>query len=372
MIPFHLPNIKKDDIRNVIKVCKSKVLVKNNYSLKVTNILKKKLNSNFIALTQSGSDALEVAFNLLDLKKNDEVIIPSYTFSATANAVILANGKPVFADINKNDLCIDLKKAEKLINKNTKALCLVHYSGISCDFKKALYLKKKYKIKIIEDAAHALFSKFEKKFCGTIGDIGIFSFHESKNFTSAQGGAISINNKSLIKRGLNILNKGNSKILSKKNYYYWVDKGSEYEMSELSAALLYNQIKNFSLTQNQRSNILKYYYKELDKKNNSDIFHTLKTKISNKHSCHIFALVFKNKNLKKKYFNFMKKNKINVKGHYYPLHLSPMGKKFKKTNCKITEDVYDKVIRLPIYPDLKKQDLKKVIKLTNKFIQVNK
>ena len=128
----------------------------------------------------------------------------AYTFSATANSIILANGKPVFADIKKDDLCIDLDDAEKLINKNTKAICLVHYGGNSCDLKKAKYLQKKYNIRIIEDAAHALFSKYNNKYCGTVGDLGIFSFHDTKNFTSAQGGAISINNKKFINRGKDI------------------------------------------------------------------------------------------------------------------------------------------------------------------------
>ena len=372
MIYFNNPNVNKQDIQNVIKVCKSKNLARNTVSVRLTKFLRDKLDANFLALTQSGSDALEVAMHLLDLKNSDEVIIPSYTFSATANSVVLSNGKVVFADIKKDDLCIDLDQAEKLINKNTKAICLVHYGGNSCDLDKALYLKKKYKIKIIEDAAHALFSKYKNKYCGTIGDIGIFSFHDTKNFTSAQGGAISINNRNLIKRGSNILNKGNSKKLTKKNYYYWVDKGSEYEMSGYSAALLLNQILKYSNSQKKRSILFDKYNQELSKKRYHQIFKPVTKNEYSKHSFHLFALIMKNSNYKKKFIKFMLKHKIQVMGHYFPLHLSPMGKKYKRISCLITEKLYDKVVRLPIYPALTEHNINKILKVIKKFSEVVK
>ena len=352
MIYFNKSYINKTDINQVVKVCKSKKLARNNLSLNLSKFLKNKLKSNYIGLTQSGSDALEVAMHLLKLKSTDEVILPSYTFSATANSIILANGKPVFADIKKDDLCIDLDDAEKLINKNTKAICLVHYGGNSCDLKKAKYLQRKYNIRIIEDAAHALFSKYKNKYCGTIGDIGIFSFHYTKNFTSAQGGAISINNKKFIDRGKDIINKGNSKKLTKKNYYYWVDKGSEYEMSGLSAALLINQVLKFKVTQNKRLKIFNKYKNELLKKKFQNIFQMVVQNKYSKHSYHLFAIIFRKNILKKRFIKFMKKKKIQTVGHYFPLHLSPYGRLFKKSTCKVTEKIYDNIVRLPIYPDL--------------------
>jgi dTDP-4-amino-4,6-dideoxygalactose transaminase len=372
MIYFNNPNVNDLDIKNVIKICKSKNLARNIVSDKLSRFLKNKLNINFLTLTQSGSSALEVAMHLLNLKPSDEVIVPSYTFSATANAVVLANGRPVFADIREDDLCIDLNQAEKLITKNTKAICLVHYGGNSCDIEKALYLKKKYKIKIIEDAAHALFSKFKNQYCGTIGDVGIYSFHDTKNFTSAQGGAIAINNKNLIKRGVNILNKGNSKKLTKKNYYYWVDIGSEYEMSGFSAALLLNQISRYTKSQYLRSSIFDRYEKQLSQIRNEHIFKTLKKNKYSKHSYHLFALIFKKNSFKKKFIKFMLKRNIQVMGHYYPLHMSPMGKKYKNKYCTVTENLYDKIVRLPIYPGLKNIELEKIIKAVKKFVDTNK
>lgn len=367
MIHFNKPNITKIDIKNLIKVCKSKFLTKTKFNSLTSNYLQKKINSKYISLTQSGSDALEVAFHLLNLKKNDEVIIPSYTFSSTANAIILANGKPVFADINSDDLCINLKKVEKLITKRTKAICLVHYGGNSCDMKHALYLKKKYNLKIIEDAAHALFSKYKNKYCGTIGDIGIFSFHETKNFTSAQGGAISINNKIFIKRCKDIINKGNSEKLTKENYYYWVDKGSEYEMSGISAALLLNQLKQSEKSQEIRKKIFNSYKNELIKNNYKNVLKFIDTNKFSKHSYHIFGIIFKTLRFKEKFIKFAKKKHIHVNSHYYPLHLSPMGKKYKKGDCKNTEQIYNKIVRLPIYASLTNQEVKSIINLLKSF-----
>ena len=153
------------------------------------------MKSKYIALTQSCSDALELSCLLIDLKPGDEVIMPSYTFTSTANCVALRGAKPVFVDIKANDMCIDIDQIEKMITKKTRAIIVVHYGGKCMNLTKIIKLKKKYKLYLIEDAAHSFLSKYKNKFAGTIGDIGVFSFHETKNLVGSQGGAISINNK---------------------------------------------------------------------------------------------------------------------------------------------------------------------------------
>lgn len=361
MIKFNSPATEYSNSSNILKIVKNKDLIKNkNYNF-ISNFIQREIYSKYFSLTQSGSDALEVAFKLLQLKKNDEVILPSFTFSATANAIILNNANPVFCDVNKKDLCIDLRKAEKLITKKTKAICLVHYAGNSCDMEYALYLKKKFNLYLVEDSAHALFAKYKKRYCGTIGDVGIFSFHATKNFTSAQGGAISVNNRSLIKRSKIILNKGNGKIKNNKDFFQWLDVGSEYQMSEYSAALLRHQINNYKKIQLKRRNVFFEYANFFSKHkfNTLQSYSSINTK--NVHSYHIFYILFKKNSHASSFIHFMKKRGIEVTRHYFPLHLSEFGMKFRKSNCGISKNIYDKIVRLPIHTKLDDKDIKIIL-----------
>ncbi len=211
MILFSKPSITKQELNNVNLVLKKKVLTDGYFQNKAESILKKKIKSNFVALTQSCTDALEMAANLIKLKPNDEVIMPSYTFTSTANAVVLRGAKPVFVDVRAENLQIDENKIEPLISSKTKAIIVVHYGGNCINLKKILSLKKKYNLFLIEDTAHSFLATHDKKYAGTIGDIGVFSFHETKNLTGGQGGAISINNKKLIKRANFLLDKGTNR-----------------------------------------------------------------------------------------------------------------------------------------------------------------
>jgi dTDP-4-amino-4,6-dideoxygalactose transaminase len=195
MIPTTRPFLDSSDLRILKNVISSKILVDGIYQEKVEKIIKKKINSRFIAVTQSCTDALEISAILLNLKKDDEVIMPSYNFVSMANAIFLRGAKPVFVDVDSDTLNIKVDEIEKAITKRTKAIYLVHYGSNFCDMKKFIELKKKYNILIVEDAAHSIFGLLNNKYVGTIGDIGTFSFHETKNFSSGQGGAISINNK---------------------------------------------------------------------------------------------------------------------------------------------------------------------------------
>ena len=254
MIPITKPSIDNSDYKYVKKVLKSKILTDGFYQQRSENLLKKYIKSKFIALTHSCTDALEISAILLNLKKNDEVIMPSYGFVSLANAVVLRGAKPIFADINPFTLNISYNEIRKKISKRTKAIYVIHYAGNACEIEKIAMLAKKNKIYLVEDSAHAFLAKTKNKFLGTIGDIGVFSFHETKNLVAGQGGCISINNTSLIKRANNILDKGTdrkkfinnfkNKIIKSNNkkFYSWVDVGSEYRASELSSALLYSQI----------------------------------------------------------------------------------------------------------------------------------
>ena len=379
MIPITKPSIDNSDYKYVKKVLKSKILTDGFYQQRSENLLKKYIKSKFIALTHSCTAALEISAILLNLKKNDEVIMPSYGFVSLANAVVLRGAKPIFADINPFTLNISYNEIRKKISKRTKAIYVIHYAGNACEIEKIAMLAKKNKIYLVEDSAHAFLAKTKNKFLGTIGDIGVFSFHETKNLVAGQGGCISINNTSLIKRANNILDKGTdrkkfinnfkNKIIKSNNkkFYSWVDVGSEYRASELSSALLSSQILKAKRIQKKR----KYLWRKFDK-----IIHDLKTNkfylvkppVETTSAYHLFVLIFKNSKLSLLFKNKMQKSNIAATFHYVPLHKSKMGKKFGNSKLPVTENIYNRVVRLPLFPDMTRREMDKIIKNIREFI----
>ena len=321
--------------------------------------------------------------SLINLNQGDEVIMPSYTFTSTANSVVLRGAKPVFTDINSYDLQIDHKQIEKLITKKTKAIFVVHYGGNCINLEKILKIKKKYKLYLIEDTAHSFLSSYKGKYAGTIGDIGVFSFHETKNIVGGQGGAISINNPKLLKRANFLLDKGTDRIdflknhkkqfisernnkKNKKNYYSWVDCGSEYRASELSSALIYSQFLRSNDLRKKRKKIWEKYYSCL-KKINTNKIELLSIDKNSKNVFHLFAFKVKNKKIASDLRSFLQKRKIPATFHYVPLHSSVFGKKFKHGIMKNTDNVWSRVIRLPVYPDLKDSELHKILSSLENF-----
>lgn len=267
MINLSEPNISKNEIFLVNKVLHSKNLVDHFFQNAAEELIQKIIKTKYVALTQSCSSALEVASILINLKKNDEVLMPSYTFSSTANAVIMRGAKIVFVDILSN-LNIDLDDLERKITKKTKAIYVVHYGGICCDMEKLIYIKNKYKLILVEDAAHAFLSKYKNKYLGMFGDMASYSFHATKNFTGGQAGALIINNKKFIKDADIILDKGTDrkrlinfkekflqtqKLVNKK-VYTWKNIGSEYRATEISSALVFAQISRRKILQKKKIN----------------------------------------------------------------------------------------------------------------------
>ena len=252
-IPFNIPTVfEKDFKKNFSKLRKNNKYSSVGYfSNKCEKWLKKNVNAKAALLTNSCTSALEMCALLLDLKKDDEIIMPSFTFVSTANAFVLRGAKPVFVDINNRDLNIDSNKIEKAITKKTKAIVVVHYAGISCDIKKIKTIAKKNKIFLIEDAAHSILSYYQKKPLGSFGDLSTFSFHDTKNIHCGEGGALIINNKSLIEKSKIIRDKGTNRDKFIKNVvkkYTWVDVGSSYGLSEINACFLYSQFLSNKLT----------------------------------------------------------------------------------------------------------------------------
>jgi len=313
------------------------------------------------------------------LKPGDEVILPSYGFVSIANAIVLRGAKPVFVEINTDDLNISYDDIIRKTTKKTKAIYIIHYAGNACEIEKISRYAKLKKIFLIEDAAHAFLGKYNNKFLGTFGDIGVFSFHETKNIVGGQAGCISINNSKLIKRTNYILDKGTNrrnfikdykkKIISSKNnkkFYSWVDLGSEYRAPELSSALLYSQLLKVKKIQNIRKKNWDIFRNLIDKLNTQK-FYLIKGNNKSTSAYHILALVFKNIKLANKFKEFIQSKKIAATFHYVPLHKSKMGIKFCKYKLPITENIYSKVVRLPLFSDMTQKEINKISLLIKTF-----
>jgi len=378
MIPITKPSLDSSDYKHIKKVLKSKILTDGYFQQKTEILLKKSIKSKFVALTHSCTAALEISAILINLKRNDEVIMPSYGFVSVANAVVLRGAKPIFADINPFTLNISYEDIQKKITKRTKAIYVIHYAGNSCEIEKIFRLAKKNKIYLVEDSAHAFLAKSKNRFLGTIGDIGVFSFHETKNLVAGQGGCISINNTLLLKRANSILDKGTdrkkfiknfkNKIIKSNNkkFYSWVDIGSEYRASELASALLYSQILKAKNIQKKRKYLWNKFYKcILDLK--TEKFYLIKPLAKSTSAYHLFVLIFKNSKLSHQFKSKMQKSKIAATFHYVPLHKSKMGKKFSNSKLPVTENIYDRIVRLPLFPDMTKKEANKIIKNIKEF-----
>jgi len=380
LIPITKPSLDKNDLKHIKNVLSSKILTDGFYQKKSEDIIKNYINSKFVAVTHSCTAALEITGILINLKEGDEVILPSYGFVSIANAIVLRGAKPVFVEINPEDLNISYNDIKNRTTNKTKAIYVIHYAGNACEIEKISQFAKSKKIFLIEDAAHAFLGKYKNKFLGTFGDIGVFSFHETKNIVGGQAGCISINNSKLIKRANYILDKGTNrrnfikdykkKIISSKNnkkFYSWVDLGSEYRAPELSSALLYSQLLKVKKIQNIRKKNWDIFNKLIDKLDSNKCY-LIKSNKKSVSAYHILALIFSTTKLANDFKKVFQNKKIAATFHYVPLHQSKMGKKFCNYRLLLTENIYSRVVRLPLYSEMTKQEIIKISSLIKAFL----
>ncbi len=354
-VVFNNPYFFNNTKRNINKVLSQKIKETTGgktFFKKSCNFLESKLKARKVIITNSCTASLEISALLIDVKPGDEIIMPSYTFVSTANAFVLRGGKPVFVDIRKDNLNIDENLIEKSITKKTKAIVIVHYAGVPCNMDKIVKIGKKYNLFIIEDAAQAIFSRYKNKYCGTLGDIGCLSFHETKNITSCEGGAIILNKKNFDRKASIICNKGTDREYfnkSLKKYYSWRGLGSSYIPSEVTCSILYSQLINYKKIIKERKKIWMRYYSTF-KNLKSRLIE--KKKLSSKKiviNYHMFFLICKNLYIRKKLLTELKKNKVFSTFHYIPLHKSEFGSKYFKKKLAVTEELSKKIIRLPLW-----------------------
>tara|TARA_B100000401_G_C52770952_1_gene703179 strand:+ start:141 stop:1298 length:1158 start_codon:yes stop_codon:yes gene_type:complete len=358
IIPFNKPFISNKSKIYMKKAYDSGNHCGNKYwTEKVINLVRKQYDFGETFLVPSCTAALEMGVMLVGIKPGDEVIIPSYTFSSTANSVLIFGGIPVFCDINPSTLNIDPDKIEKLITKKTKLIIPIDYAGVPCEINKIKKIAKKYSIPVMVDAAQSFGSKINSNdWSGSQADLVAFSFHETKNLSCGEGGALVVNNKRFLKRAYLIQEKGTDRkkvILGIKNKYSWVDYGSSYILSDILAAVLYGQIEDQKYIIKSRSNITNCY-KNISKKYDK-FLNSINQKYLKSYNHHAYFFLFKKEKEKINFINYLKRDySISAYIGYSPLHSSRMGRKlgYKKNDLPITEKCAKLIVRLPVFTEL--------------------
>lgn len=359
VIPLHKTFWGKEEEKAAIAALRTGTGIGDlNYSETLANELKDLLSVRYVLPTASGTAALELACAVL-LKRGHEVILPSFTFSSCANAILLMGAKPIFADIDINTYNIDPSEIEKNITKKTKAIMVVHYAGMACEMDRISEIAQNYGLEIIEDAAHALGAKYRGEYLGTLGTVGCFSFHGTKNVASGEGGFWSTNDKQISKIAEIIREKGTNRssyMRGERKKYSWIKVGRSLVLSDILAAVALEQVKKLNMINELRRKNAQYLLRKLEKLSSKIILPSVPENCDP--NWHIFAIRVPRK-IRNKVIAGLRDFGIEAAFHYLPLHTSAMGKKmgFKAGDLPITEEVAATLIRLPIYPTLKKSEM---------------
>jgi len=376
MIPFNVPAVTGNELEYVLAAIKSK-----NYSgdgffaKKCQEWFEVNFKCSKTLITPSCTSALEMAAILLDIKPGDEVIMPSYTFVSTANAFVLRGAKIIFVDICPNSMNIDESKIENAISSRTKAIVPVHYAGVSCDMDFIMEIANRYDLFVVEDAAQAVMSSYKGTHLGTIGHLGTYSFHETKNYTSGgEGGLLLVNDKRFHERAEMIREKGTNRsqfINGRIDKYTWVDIGGSHLPGELQASFLWGQLENAAEINDKRLRIWGTYYEAFQELKNSGQVELPSIPDGCQHNAHMFYLKLANQEQRDSLIDHLAANNISAYFHYIPLHSSPAGKSFGEFHGEEVHTTFEssRLLRLPLYFELNKVDVCKVISKTLEFFK---
>ncbi len=372
-IPFNKPFFSGKELTYIQKALEQLHISGDGpFTKQSQSFLEKTLGTQKVLLTTSCTDALEMCAHLLDFGPGDEFIVPSFTFVSTANAFALLGAKPVFCDIRKDTLNLDERKLEKLITPKTKAIVVVHYAGVACEMDKIMEIANRHQIPVVEDNAHGLFGKYKGKFLGTFGALATQSFHETKNISCGEGGALLINDKKYIERAEILRDKGTNRSKFMKGMvdkYTWVDVGSSYLVSDILAAVLWAQLETYEWIQTQRKNLWENYFKSLSSWANVNGVELPYVPKNCDQAYHMFYIKLPSLETRDSLIESLRAQNIFPVFHYIPLHSSPMGRKLggEKTVCPVTDETSDTLLRLPFFNTMTAQDVERVVKAVTAF-----
>ena len=373
MIEFNIPPVVGKELDYIKEAMNNKKICGDGeFTKKCSKWMQERFNVNNILLATSCTSALEMAAILADINPGDEVIMPSYTFVSTADAFVLRGAKIVFVDIRPDTMNIDEKLIENAITNKTKAIVVVHYAGVSCEMDTILEIAKKHNLKVVEDAAQGVMSEYKGKALGTIGDLGCYSFHETKNYSMGEGGAIAFNNNDYREKAEIIREKGTNRskfIRGQIDKYTWIDFGSSYLPSELNAAYLYAQLEMADeINENRLKSWNKYNELLQDLKNEGKI--DLPTIPEGcKHNAHMYYIKAENIEERTRLIKYLRENGVEAVFHYIPLHTAPAGKKFGRFNGedKYTTKESERLLRLPMHYNLSENDIEYIVEKIKEF-----
>jgi len=372
-LPFNCPIMVGNELNYMAEaIAGEKLSGDGPFTIKCSTLLEQELGVPKILLTTSCTHALEMMAILLDFQPGDEVIIPSFTFVSTVNAFVLRGARPVFTDIRPDTLNLDESRLETLITHHTKAIIPVHYAGVGCEMDAILEIANRRGVRVLEDNAHGLFGKYRSKYLGTFGALAAQSFHETKNFSCGEGGALLINDSSLIERAEIVREKGTNRsrfFRGQVDKYTWVDIGSSYLPSDILAAFLYAQLENRARIQSHRQKVWETYSGGLK---GWAARHEVQLPYILAHceqAYHMFYMLLPTLNLRQAFITHLSKRGIQSVFHYLPLHLSDMGLQFggRPGDCPVTERVSDQLVRLPFHNALTEANQQRVIEAILEF-----
>lgn len=366
-IPFNRAYLAGEEMTNIAQaLANNHISGDGPFTKRCTAWLTKTLGIPRAFLTTSCTHALEMTAMLLDIQEGDEIILPSFTFVSTVNAFVLRGARPVFIDIHPDTLNLDESQVEAKITERTRAIIVVHYAGVGCEMVMIRRIADNHQIPVIEDNAHGILGKYRGQFLGTFGELATLSFHETKNFTCGEGGALLVNNPDLIERAEILREKGTNRsrfFRGQVDKYTWVDIGSSYLPSEILAAFLLAQFEASDEIQSRRKQIWDTYHSELAGWCEQQGVRQPTIPPECIQAYHMYYLIMPSLAARTALINYLKSEGILSVFHYIPLHLSEMGRRFggKPGDCPITEDLSDRLIRLPFYTGLQQNELQDVI-----------
>jgi dTDP-4-amino-4,6-dideoxygalactose transaminase len=372
-IPFTLPTLEGDEVLYMTEaLTKSRLSGDGPFTKRCQAHLEEALGVPAALLTTSCTAALDMSAMLLDVQPGDQVIVPSFTFVSSINAFVLRGATPAFADVRPDTLNIDESRLESLITPKTKAIVIVHYAGVGCEMDEIMDVADRHGVPVIEDNAHGLFARYRSRYLGTFGRMATLSFHETKNFTCGEGGALLLNDASLVDRAEIIREKGTDRsrfFRGEVDKYTWVDIGSSYLPADLLAALLLAQFEARSRIEAARRRIWTYYETNLRDWAARQEVRLPSVPAHVEQPYHMFYLLLPNLAERQRLIAHLKDRRIQATFHYQPLHLSRMGRRFggRKGGCPVTERVADTVVRLPFYNRLGEDDLARVVQAVTDF-----
>ena len=367
MIPFNKASVTEQEIACVVDALKAgRLSGDGKYTMRVYEEFRKRFGIEHMLLTTSGTTALEMASLLIDLEPGDEVIVPSFTFSSTANAFMLRRAKPVFCDIRRDDLNLDETLIEGLITEKTKAIYTVDYAGVPCEYDTIRDIARRHGLFVIEDSAQSVGSTYKGRYCGTLGDFGCYSFHETKNYVMGEGGALVVNDPAYMDRAEIIREKGTNRRQVLKGVvdkYTWHDIGSSFLPSDVLAAILYAQMLRFDEIMQKRKNVWNIYQRGLEEAEQKGLLNRCVLPEGTEHNGHMYNIILPDDAVRTRLIEELKARGIAAYICYVPLHSAPYARKlgYRPELCPVTEEYGERVLRLPLYADMTTEDAQAVV-----------